>query len=117
MNVYKRRRPGSRITITTEVSSPVPKPPNNAVYKHRMNAHPPIKKNKLDQTSRILIWFEGLGYCCNTLRYISLDNAMDEISFSRKVWQKFHLPREAADVKIALISETTQDVEWTIPSK
>jgi hypothetical protein len=42
---------------------------------------------------------------------------MDEISFSRKVWQKFHLPREAADVKIALISETTQDVEWTIPSK
>jgi hypothetical protein len=42
---------------------------------------------------------------------------MDEISFLRKVWQRFYVPREAADVKIALVSETTQDVEWTILSK
>jgi hypothetical protein len=103
--------------ITTEVSAPVLKPTNDAVYKHRMNAHPPIKKHKLDKNSRILIWFEGLGYCCNTLRYISLDIAMYEMSFLRKVCQKFHLPREAADIKIALIFETTQDVEWTISSK
>jgi hypothetical protein len=103
--------------ITTEVSAPVLKPTNDAVYRHRINARHPIKKDKLDKTSRILIWFEGLGYCCNNLRYISLDIAMDEINFLRKVWQKFHLSREAADVKIALISETTQDVEWTISSK
>jgi hypothetical protein len=116
-SLCKRKRTDSGTMITTEVSAPVLKPTNNPVYKHRMNAHPPIEKNKLDKTSRILIWFEGLGYCCNTLRYISLDIAMDEISFLRKVWQKFHLPREAADVKIALVLETTQDVEWRISSK
>jgi hypothetical protein len=42
---------------------------------------------------------------------------MDKTSFLSKVWQKFHLPREAADVKLALISETTRVVEWTISSK
>jgi hypothetical protein len=48
----------SGTTITTELSAPVLKPTNDAVYKHRMNAHSIIKKNKLDKTSRILIWFE-----------------------------------------------------------
>lgn len=108
MNVYKRRWPSSRTTITTEVSSPVLKPSNNAVYKHRMNAHPSIKKDKLDKTSRILIWFEGLIYCCNA--------AMDEISFLKEVWQELYLPREAPDIEIALMFKTAQDVEWKISS-
>jgi hypothetical protein len=103
--------------ITTEVSAPVLKPTNDAVYKHRMDDRPPVKKNKLDKASSVLIWFEGLGCCCTILRHISLGDDMDEISFLEKVRYRFHLSREAAEAKIELISETTQSVEWTISSE
>jgi hypothetical protein len=117
MSFYERNRTSSETTITTERSCPVSKPSNNAVYKPRMNARNPIKKNKLDKTSGVLIWFEGLGCCCNILSHISLGDDMDEISFLEEVRYRFYLSREAAEAKIELISENNQSVEWTISSK
>jgi hypothetical protein len=103
--------------ITTELSCPVSKPSDDHIPEHDTNDHVPTKKNKLEQTSDMCIWFERLGCCCNTLRYINLGEDMTEISFLERVRNKFHLSHEDAGAKIELISESTQQVEWTISSK
>jgi hypothetical protein len=113
----KSKRTNCGTTITTELSSPVLKLSEDTVCKLRMNARPPVKKNKLDKTSCMLIYFEGPGCCYTVVRHISLGDGTDEIRFLKEVRDRFRLPCEAADVKVESISETTQGVEWTISSK
>jgi hypothetical protein len=98
----KSKRTNCGTTITTELSSPVLKLSEDTVCKLRMNARPPVKKNKLDKTSCMLVYFE---------------DGTDEIRFLKEVRDRFRLPCEAADVKVESLSETTQGVECTISSK
>jgi hypothetical protein len=87
------------------------------VCKLRMNARPPVKKNKLDKTSCMLIYFEGPGCCYTVVRHISLGDGTDEIRFLKEVRDRFRLPCVTVEVKVDFISETAQEIEWTIPSK
>jgi hypothetical protein len=114
MSLCKRKRTHSETTITTEVSSPVIEPSDDAACKLEANDRRPIRENKLDKTSDMRIFFEGLACCRTIVRHISLGDDMDEISFLERVRDRFHLSREGAEAKIELISETTQNVEWTI---
>lgn len=112
---HKRKRTDEETAVTTNVSSTVSKPSNDAVPKLNVPGH--TKKNECQNFSVVHIWFDGSG-CCRTIsRYISLDYNMDETKLMKRVRNKFHLSCEDAEAKIELISRTTQQVEWTISSK
>jgi hypothetical protein len=117
MSLCKRKRRNSGTMTTTELSSPVLKRTDDAVPKLRMDNYAPTEKNKLDETPCVPIYLEGPGCCCTVVRHISPGDGTDEIRFLKEVRDRFRLPCEAAEVKVEFISETTQGVEWTIPSK
>jgi len=103
------------IAIPNSVSCTVSEP--SSVAETKVNACDHIKKDELHKPPVVYIWFRGLG-CCRTIKkYISLDHDMDESGLIEHVRNKLHLACEDAEAKIEFVSRTTQQTEWTIPSK
>lgn len=103
------------VAIPNSMSYTVSEPPS--VAESKVNACDNIKKDELHKPPVVYIRFRGLG-CCRTIKkYISLDHGMDESGLIGYVRNKFHLACEDAEAKIEFVSRTTQQIEWTIPSK